>query len=140
MIPTFTRLVTLRERPPRGGDPTPAMFAVEERPIPELQAGQLLVRNIAMSVDPSMPGRLDLGEKQYTTNFEVGAPLDGSAIGEVIAAEADTVPIGAIVRHRAGWRDHAVIDAATATVVDTDAAPVGAWLGVLGQTGFTAWV
>jgi NADPH-dependent curcumin reductase CurA len=58
----------------------------------------------------------------------------------VIAAEEAGVPVGAVVRHRAGWREHAVVDAATVTVVDADAAPVGAWLGVIGQTGFTAWV
>jgi len=140
MIPSTTRMVVLRDRPGRGDDPTPDLFAVEELPIPELQAGQLLVRNIAMSVDPSMRGRLDLGEKHYTTNFEVGQPLDGSAVGEVIASEEERIPAGVVVRHRAGWREHAVVDASTVAVVDTEAAPVGAWLGVLGQTGFTAWV
>jgi NADPH-dependent curcumin reductase CurA len=139
MIPTSTRLVTLVQRPAPGGDPSPDNFAVEERPIPPLQPGQLLLRNIAMSVDPSMRGRLDLGEKQYTTNFQIGDPLDGSAIGQVIATESPDIPVGAVVRHRMGWREHAVVDAATATVVDAEAAPVGAWLGVLGQTGFTAW-
>jgi NADPH-dependent curcumin reductase CurA len=93
-----------------------------------------------MSVDPSMRGRLDLGEKQYTTNFQIGDPLDGSAIGQVLDARGTDIPVGTVVRHRAGWREHAVVDAATATVVDHDAAPVGAWLGILGQTGFTAWV
>lgn len=140
MIPNSTRLVTLRGRPDPGGDPTPEMFAVEERPIPELDDGQLLVRNIAMSVDPSMRGRLDLGEKQYTTNFRIGDPLDGSAIGQVIASRTTDVAIGTLVRHRGGWREHAVVDAATAVAIDGDAAPIGAWLGVLGQTGFTAWV
>lgn len=140
MIPTSTRIVTLQGRPEPGGDPTPDLFAVEEQPIPALRAGQLLVRNIAMSVDPSMRGRLDLGEKQYTTNFQIGGPLDGSAVGQVIAADGADIPIGAVVRHRAGWRDHAVVDASTVTVIDHEAAPVGAWLGVLGQTGFTAWV
>ena len=140
MTPTSTRLVTLQGRPEPGGDPSPEMFAVEERPIPELQPGQLLVRNIAMSVDPSMRGRLDLGEKQYTTNFQIGEPLDGSAIGQVIAAEGGGIPVGTLVRHRGGWREHAVVDAASVATVDGDAAPVGAWLGVLGQTGFTAWV
>ena len=139
MIPTTTRLVTLQARPEPGGDPTAELFAIEERPIPELQSGQVLVQNIAMSVDPSMRGRLDLGEKQYTTNFQIGQPLDGSAIGRVLVSQAPDVPPGTILRHRAGWREHAVIDAATASVIDADAAPVGAWLGVLGQTGFTAW-
>ena len=39
-----------------------------------------------------------------------------------------------------GWRQHAVVDASSVTVIDAEAAPVGTWLGVLGQTGFTAWV
>ena len=139
MTPTSTRIVTLQGRPAPGGDPSADMFAVEEREIPSLEAGQLLVRNIAMSVDPSMRGRLDLGEKQYTTNFQIGEPLDGSAIGQVIDANGSDVPIGTLVRHRGGWREHAVVDAAAATAIDGDAAPIGAWLGVLGQTGFTAW-
>src|SRR6187402_253717 len=140
MTPTTTRMVTLQGRPAPGADPTPDLFAVEERPIPALADGQLLLRNIAMSVDPSMRGRLELGDKQYTTNFQIGDPLDGSAIGEVIASKASGITEGAVVRHRAGWREHAVVDASSVVVVDAGAAPVGAWLGVLGQTGFTAWV
>ena len=54
MIPTTTRVVTLRERPERGGEPTPDMFSLDEAAIPALQPGELLVRNIAMSVDPSI--------------------------------------------------------------------------------------
>jgi NADPH-dependent curcumin reductase CurA len=140
VIPTTTRLVVLRRRPAPGGRPHPDDFAIEERPVPSLGPDQLLVRNIAMSVDPSMRGRLDVGEKHYTTNFEIDAPLDGSAVGEVIDSSTGDVPVGAVVRHRLGWRDHAVVDAGAATVIDTDVAPVGAWLGILGQTGFTAWV
>jgi NADPH-dependent curcumin reductase CurA len=139
MSPTSTRMVTLLRRPGADG-PRPDDFAVEERPVPSLDAGQLLVSNIAMSVDPSMRGRLDEGEKHYTTNFQIGEPLDGSAIGVVIDTEAPGIEPGTLVRHRMGWREHAVVDAATVSVVDGEAAPVGAWLGVLGQTGFTAWV
>ena len=139
MTPTSTRMVTLLRRPGPAG-PTADDFAVEERPIPELQPGQLLLSNIAMSVDPSMRGRLDVGEKHYTTNFEVGEPLDGSAIGVVLEGNGSDIAPGTVVRHRMGWREHAVVDAGTVSAVDVDAAPVGAWLGVLGQTGFTAWV
>ena len=48
------------------------------------QKRPLLVRNAFMSVDPSMRGRLEETEKHYTTNFSVGEPLDGSAVGRVV--------------------------------------------------------
>ncbi|MPQ96533.1 zinc-binding dehydrogenase [Modestobacter sp. I12A-02628] len=136
--PTTTRVVTLARRP--AGAPQPADFALEERALPELGPGQLLVRNAWMSVDPSMRGRLEETEKHYTTNFRVGEPLDGSALGRVLDSRAAGVPTGAWVRHRLGWRDVAVVDAATAAVVDPGLAAPADWLGVLGQTGFTAYV
>jgi NADPH-dependent curcumin reductase CurA len=132
-------MVTLLRRPGPAG-PVPDDFAVENRPLPALQPGQLLVRNIVMSVDPAMRGRLETTEKHYTTNFEVGQPLDGSAIGVVIDAGGSDVALGTAVRHRLGWREHAVVEQAAVSVVNTDAAPAGAWLGILGQTGFTAYV
>jgi NADPH-dependent curcumin reductase CurA len=61
------------------------------------------------------------------------------AIGEVVATTVDTIAEGDVVRHGRGWRDYAVVDAASATVLDTGAAPVNAYLGVLGMTGLTAW-
>jgi NADPH-dependent curcumin reductase CurA len=134
---TTTRVVTLARRP--AGAPLPEDFALEERPLPELSDGQLLVRNAFMSVDPSMRGRLEETEKHYTTNFRVGEPLDGSALGRVVDSRADGVPVGAWVRHRLGWRDVAVVDAAAATIVDAELAPPPHWLGLLGQTGFTAY-
>jgi NADPH-dependent curcumin reductase CurA len=93
-----------------------------------------------MSVDPAMRGRMDQTEKHYTTNFSVGGPLDGSALGRVIVSRADGFAAGDFVRHRLGWRDYAVVEAAAATVVDPVRAPLPAWLGVMGQTGFTAYV
>jgi NADPH-dependent curcumin reductase CurA len=137
-IPLTTRIVTLVSRPPRR--PTPANFAVEEQPVGELGPGQLLVRNAYMSVDPAMRGRMEPTEKHYTTNFSVGGPLDGSAIGRVVESRADRFAAGDFVRHRLGWRDYAVLDASAATIVDPALAPLPSWLGVLGQTGFTAYV
>jgi NADPH-dependent curcumin reductase CurA len=135
---TTTRLVTLLHAT-GGGSPTADNFAVEERPVPELAPGQLLVRNAFMSVDPSMRGRLEDTEKHYTTNFQVGEPLDGSAVGRVVRSTVAAIPEGAYVRHRLGWRELAVVSASSATVVDVRRAPASQWLGVLGQTGFTAY-
>ncbi len=137
-IPLTTRIVTLASLP--DGRPTPANFALEEQPTGELRPGQLLVRNAYMSVDPAMRGRMEPTEKHYTTNFSVGGPLDGSAIGRVIESRADRFAAGDFVRHRLGWRDYAVVEAQAATVVDPAVAPLPTWLGVLGQTGFTAYV
>jgi NADPH-dependent curcumin reductase CurA len=136
-VPRTTRVVTLASRP--DGRPTAANFGVDEQPVGEPGPGQVLVRNVYMSVDPAMRGRMEPTEKHYTTNFAVGGPLDGSAIGRVIASRADGFTAGDFVRHRLGWRDYALVDAAAATVVDPALAPLPYWLGVLGQTGFTAY-
>ncbi len=107
--------------------------------LPELTAGTALVRNQYMSVDPSTRGRMDPGEKQYTTNFTIDGPLDGSAIGVVVESASDKLPVGATVRHRLGWREFAVVDDATATLCDLAKAPAVSWLSSMGQTGFTAY-
>ena len=135
---TSTRAVVLQRQTAQSG-PVDDDFAIEEIAVPPLQAGQLLVRNAYMSVDPSMRGRLEPTEKHYTTNFVPGQPLDGSAIGVVIESNDAAIPVGAAVRHRMGWRDHAVVDAGAVTVHDPGFAPLNQWLGVLGQTGFTAY-
>jgi NADPH-dependent curcumin reductase CurA len=135
--PLTTRIVTLASRP--RGRPVPANFALEEQQLGEFGPGQLLVRNLYMSVDPAMRGRMEPTEKHYTTNFSVGGPLDGSAIGRIIESRDDRFAAGDFVRHRLGWRDHAVVDAQAATMVDPALAPLPTWLGVMGQTGFTAY-
>ncbi|MDT0572016.1 NADP-dependent oxidoreductase [Streptomyces sp. DSM 3412] len=141
MTPRTTRAVCLVRRP--DGEPLPGDFAVEERPLPPLGEGQLLVRNLYMSVDPSMRGRLESTEKHYTHNFTPGAPLDGRALGVVEESRCASVPPGTYVRHQLGWRERAVLDERAvdgAGRIDPELAPLPTWLGLLGQTGFTAYV
>ena len=137
--PPTTRAVLLGQRPGRRFVASDLRVGTIELQPPG--PGQVLVRNTYMSLDPSTRGRMDATDKQYTANFEVGGPLDGWAIGVVEQSEAPgDLPVGAVVRHRLGWREQCVLDASTARVVDLAAAPATAWLGTLGQTGFTAWV
>lgn len=141
MSPRTTRVVCLVRRPEK--EPAPGDFAVEERPLPPLGEGQVLVRNLYMSVDPSMRGRLETTEKHYTHNFTPGSPLDGRALGVVEESRCASVPPGAFVRHQLGWRERAVLDGADtdgADRIDPQLAPLPTWLGLLGQTGFTAYV
>jgi NADPH-dependent curcumin reductase CurA len=131
------REVHLATRPQ--GRPTPETFAVVEVGVPDPGPGQIVVHNRYMSVDPYMRGRMD-DRKSYLPPFEVGQPMDGGAVGEVIAANDAPFEMGDVVFHNLGWREFAVLDAAQAHRVDPDAAPsLSAYLGALGLTGLTAY-
>lgn len=136
-IPTSTRQIALASRP--HGAPTGDNFRLETVDLPALEEGQVLVRNEVMSVDPYMRGRMN-DVKSYIPPFQVDAPLDGGAVGEVIASRSDDVAVGQHVLHGAGWREHAVLPARSVRAVDTDAAPASRYLGLLGLTGLTAYV
>jgi hypothetical protein len=114
-------------------------FRLVETELPEPSGGQVLVRNQFISVDPYMRGRMnDL--RSYTPPYRLNAPMDGGAVGEVVASRSPDRAVGEVVVHQAGWRDYAVLDAARTRRVDVAVAPAPAYLGVLGLTGFTAWV
>ena len=134
--PQTSREIQLASRPE--GWPTDENFRLSEVAVPELQEGQVLVRNLYMSVDPYMRGRMN-DVKSYVPPFQLGAPLDGGAIGEVVESRSGSHRVGDKVLHGLGWRDYAVLDAKRARVIDTDLAPAPAYLGVLGMTGLTAY-
>ncbi|XVS65054.1 NADP-dependent oxidoreductase [Actinosynnema sp. CA-299493] len=136
-LPNTAREVHLASRPE--GFPTPADFDLVEVPLPDIADGQLLVRNLVMSVDPYMRGRMNLS-KSYVAPYEVGEVLAGGAVGEVVASKAPGFEVGDTVLHGLGWREYSAVDAGEAAKVDPQAAPLGAYLGVLGMPGMTAYV
>jgi hypothetical protein len=136
--PRTGREVHLVRRP--HGTPTPEDFAVVEAEVPEPGPGQVRVRNLFMSVDPYMRGRMN-DAKSYSPPFALGEAMTGGAVGEVTASESPDVAVGDVVLHQLGWREHAVVDARQVRRVDPDAAPtLSAYLGVLGMPGQTAYV
>lgn len=135
--PTTSREVRLAARPT--GWPTTENFTVATVDLPELQDGEVLVRNAVMSVDPYMRGRMD-DRPSYVPPFQVGAALDGGAVGEVVVSKSDNVATGTQVLHGFGWREYAVLPAKRVQPIDTAVAPASAYLGVLGMPGFTAYV
>ncbi|MFR9798279.1 NADP-dependent oxidoreductase [Streptomyces sp. MS06] len=120
------------------GWPKPEDFALVEAAMPEPGEGQVLVRNTHLSVDPYMRGRMSAA-KSYVAPFELGKVMQGGAVGEVVASRAEGVAVGDHLLHFAGWREYAAVDAKTAVKVDPQAAPLSAYLGVLGMTGLTAY-
>jgi NADPH-dependent curcumin reductase CurA len=135
MTTTTSREIRLASRP--SGEPGPENFELATVEVPQPGPGQILVRNTWMSVDPYMRGRMDAGES-YVEPFAVGGVLEGHAVGEVVASRSADVPAGATVVHFAGWREYALVPAADARVV-TAGRPQD-HLGVLGQTGLTAYL
>ncbi|MGB2569588.1 NADP-dependent oxidoreductase [Micromonospora citrea] len=130
------REIHLASRPQ--GWPTADNFRLVETEVPTPGPGQIVVRNQFMSVDPYMRGRMN-DVKSYVPPFALDAPLDGGAVGEVVASEADGIEPGDTVLHGLGWREYALLDAKAARKVDPSLAPVSAYLGVLGMTGLTAY-
>jgi NADPH-dependent curcumin reductase CurA len=100
--------------------------------------GQIMIRNTWLSVDPYMRGRMN-DAKSYSPPYQIGEPLQGGAVGEVIASNADKIPVGATVMRFLGWREYAIVDVAAVQVLDTTLAPAQAYLGALGMVGLTAY-
>lgn len=128
--------IHLASRP--NGEPVPDNFRAVVTELPSLKDGQILVRNIVMSVDPYMRGRMN-DVKSYVPPFALDAPLDGGAVGEVIETRNDAFSVGDAVSHGQGWRDIAVVDGKGARKVDLTRAKASSYLGALGMTGLTAY-
>jgi NADPH-dependent curcumin reductase CurA len=121
------------------GWPTADTFAHVTTELPALQDGDVLVRNLFISVDPYMRGRMN-DVKSYVPSFQVGKPLDGGAVGEVVESRSADLKPGDIVQSMRGWREAFVAPSAELRKVDPRVRPLSLHLGVLGMTGFTAWV
>jgi len=135
-LPTQGTEVRLAARPE--GWPTLDTFSVVRANVPLVGASQVLVRNLVMSVDPYMRGRMN-DVRSYVPPFAVGKALDGGAVGEVIQSDSPGLAVGDLVQHGLGWREFAVVGAASAVKVDPSVTSVGAPLGVLGMPGQTAY-
>ncbi|MCH0559909.1 NADP-dependent oxidoreductase [Streptomyces sp. MUM 16J] len=135
-LPSVSREWHLLSRPV--GWPKPEDFALVETPVPAPSEGEVLVRNEYLSVDPYMRGRMSAA-KSYAAPFELGEAMQGGAIGEVIASNAEGIAVGDHLLHFLGWRKYAVLDARNAVKVNPEVAPLSTYLGVLGMTGLTAY-
>jgi NADPH-dependent curcumin reductase CurA len=131
-----SREVRLVRRPQ--GVPVADDFELAEVDVPEPAEGQVLVRNLFLSVDPYMRGRMN-DVKSYVPPFELGKVMDGGAVGEVVASTVDTHAVGDLVLHGLGWRELAVGPAKGFKVLQRGDFSPSFYLGVLGMPGLTAY-
>jgi hypothetical protein len=124
------------------GEPTPNNFKLVEVPVPDLQDGQVLVRNHFMSLDPYMRGRMNDG-KSYAQPQPLDAVMQGGTVGEVVASKSAAYQVGDKVVGMGGWQQYQLADAQSQGMmrkVDTAHVPLSAYLGAVGMPGVTAWV
>ncbi|SHF11936.1 hypothetical protein SAMN02745148_01829 [Modicisalibacter ilicicola DSM 19980] len=131
-----SRYYTITEYPE--GLPGEEIFRLREEALPELNQGEVRVRNTWLSVDPYMRGRMS-GVRTYIDPFELNMPLEGAAIGEVVESRDERFKMGDKVRHMAGWRDIAQLKGDELEPLPGHQVPEQAYLGVLGMPGMTAW-
>jgi NADPH-dependent curcumin reductase CurA len=135
-LPTTGREWHLVSRPE--GFPVPENFALREGPVAAPAEGGILVRNLHLSVDPYMRGRMN-DVKSYVPPFQLDEPMTGGAVGIVVASEAEGFAPGDHVLHDLGWREFATLKARYATKISPELAPLSSYLGVLGMPGLTAY-
>src|ERR1022692_1771259 len=136
MTPMISREIRLASRPK--GIPTAANFTLARTELEPLQDQQVLVRNLFMSVDPYMRGRMNEG-KSYVPPFKLGKPLEGGAVGEVIESRAKEFKPGDAVTSSYGWRECFIASPEELHAVSREIQPLSVYLGALGMTGMTAW-
>jgi NADPH-dependent curcumin reductase CurA len=120
------------------GRPERADFDLAAESVPDPGPGEVLVRTVYLSVDPYMRGRMR-DRESYAEPWDVGQPLRGGVVGEVVRSEADGLDAGDAVVGTLEWADYAVADAGDLERVDPAAAPLSTHLGVLGMPGRTAY-
>jgi NADPH-dependent curcumin reductase CurA len=136
MPPTMNRQILLKSRPE--GAPTAANFELVERPAPEPGEGQALLRTRYLSLDPYMRGRMNAGAS-YAAPAELGQPMVGGTVSEVVQSRNPDFAVGDFVLSYAGWQDYALSTGGGLRKLDPKAAPLQAYLGILGMPGTTAY-
>ncbi len=113
-------------------------FRLESAPIPSISAGQVLVRNHYLSLDPYMRMRME-DLKSYAAPQALDAVMVGGTAGEVVASNNPKFAVGDKVVGMLGWSEMGVDDGSMLKKVDTTHIPLSAYLGAVGMPGMTAW-
>jgi NADPH-dependent curcumin reductase CurA len=135
MSKIYQRIV-LASRPQ--GAVTPDNFRLETADIPELEDGQVLVRNHFLSLDPYMRGRMN-DSKSYAQPQPLDEVMIGGTVGVVEASKNASFAVGDNVVGMFGWQEIGVSDGRGIQKVDTRHIPLSAYLGSVGMPGVTAW-
>ena len=129
--------VVLASRPK--GWVSEANFRLESAPMPKPAEGEVLVKNLWLSLDPYMRGRMN-DQKSYAAKQEIDQVMVGGTVGEIVESRNPKFAVGDKVVGMLGWQLYGCSNGAGLNKIDASRAPASAFLGVLGMPGVTAWV
>ncbi len=130
-MPIKVREVHLARRPE--GLPSEHDFKLVDAELPDIADGEILIKQLYMSVDPAMRPRL-------TNGYELDKVMSGGALGRVTASRNKDFAEGDLVQNGLGFREFAVSDGrGMRKLVPEKGVPLTAYMSVLGGTGFTAY-
>jgi NADPH-dependent curcumin reductase CurA len=132
----INKQVLLASRPQ--GEVTEENFRIVEAPVAKPAAGEVLVKNEWLSLDPYMRGRMS-DAKSYVPPVQLGEVMVGQTVGEVIESQDPRFKPGDKVLTPLGWQLYGVAKGSELTPIDAKRAPASYYLGVLGMPGITAW-
>jgi NADPH-dependent curcumin reductase CurA len=117
---------------------TEANFKLVESPAPSPRDGEVLVRNLWLSLDPYMRGRISQ-QKSYVKGVEIGEVMTGETAGEVVESKHPGFKAGDKVTAPSGWQLYCCLKGEALTKADASNAPLSYFLGCLGMPGRTAY-
>lgn len=117
-------------------------FELVETPLPSLEDGQILVRNLYLAFEPAMRGWLD-DVKSYLPPVGLGEVMRSSAVGQIVESRNPAYSEGSLVHGMLGWQEYCLTDGAPGPMGGVSAVPDGIppylVLSALGATGLTAY-
>jgi NADPH-dependent curcumin reductase CurA len=131
------RRIVLAQRPQPAA--TPASFRLETAPIPVPAQGEVLLRTLWLSLDPYMRGRMS-DAPSYAAPVALGEVMTGQTVSRVESSLHPGYRSGDLVLAPAGWQEYAVSDGNGLTRLPAGLAHPSWALGILGMTGFTAYM
>ena len=137
-VSEVNRQILLRKRP--FGVPSAEDFEAAEGPVGRPGAGEVLLKNLYLSIDPAIRGWMS-DAKSYLPPIEIGAPVRSGTLSQIVQSNVDGWPVGQIVQALATWESYSVVPAQQlhGKVKTVEGIPLASMLSVLGGNGLTAY-
>jgi NADPH-dependent curcumin reductase CurA len=137
-VTEVNRQILLKKRP--AGVPDAADFELAEATVGAPEAGEVLLRNLYLSIDPAIRGWMS-DAKSYLPPIGIGAPIRSGTLSQIVESKAEGWPVGQLVQALAAWESYSVVSSRMlhGKVQTMEGVPLSTMLSVLGGTGLTAY-